>query len=70
MAAVPGRISSSESSKMTVAALLSYHGINSDRGLTSTDVDLRQGVYGLNEMTIHEEESLLIKYIGQVTDSP
>lgn len=61
------RISSKEAAVMTIPDLLSQLNTNPESGLTSTDVELRQVTYGLNEMSIHEEEPILIRYIGQVS---
>ena len=56
-----------EAALMHIPDLLSRLGTIRDTGLTDTDVELRRRRYGLNEMRIHDEEPLLIKYIGQVS---
>lgn len=56
-----------EAALMHIPDLLSRLGTIRDTGLTDTDVELRRRRYGLNEMKIHDEEPLLIKYIGQVS---
>lgn len=56
-----------EAALMQIPDLLSRLGTSRETGLSDTDVELRRRQYGLNEMQIHEEEPLLIKYIGQVS---
>lgn len=57
-----------EAALMQIPDLLSRLGTSRETGLSDTDVELRRRQYGLNEMQIHEEEPLLIKYIGQFKD--
>ena len=59
-------LTSKDAAVMASPDVLAYLRTDGERGLTGAEVERRQRLYGYNEMTIHEEEPLLLKYINQV----
>ena len=60
-------LTSKDAAVMASPDVLAYLRTDGERGLTAAEVERRQRIYGFNEMTIHEEEPLLLKYINQVS---
>lgn len=60
-------LASKDAAVMASPDVLAYLRTVGERGLTAGEVERRQRIYGYNEMTIHEEEPLLLKYINQVS---
>lgn len=60
-------ISSKEAAVAPVTDFIGRLNTNGEAGLTRTEVDARQQMYGYNEMKIHKEEPLWLKYINQVS---
>ena len=59
-------LSCKEAAAMTSSEVMQRLEANGGRGLTSTQVEERRAIHGLNEFTIKEEDPLWKKYLNQV----